>query len=58
MTDFVPYINNNLSFLENKNNYISGFDNNKNKEYTAKNLLTEITFENASEIISGKALIV
>lgn len=32
MTDFVPYIDNNLSFLENKN-----------KEYIAKNLLTEVT---------------
>lgn len=49
MTDFVPYINYNLSFFLNKNNYNTGIDNNKNKEYTAKNLLTEITFENTSE---------
>ena len=43
--DFVPYIDNNLSLflLENKE-YISGFDNNKNKEYIAQNLLTEVTY--------------
>ena len=50
MTDFVPYIDNNLSFFLNKKDInISGIDNNKNKEYNAKNLLTEMTFENASE---------
>ena len=38
-----------MSFFLNKNNYNTGIDNNKNKEYTAQNLLTEITFENAYE---------
>lgn len=48
MTDFVPYINNNLSFLYNKKDInITGIDNNKNKEYNVQNLLTEMTFENA-----------
>ena len=33
VTDFVPYIDNNVKLFSNKNNYITGIDNNKNKEY-------------------------
>ena len=44
VTDFVPYIDNNLSLLYNEKDInISGIDNNKNKEYTVQNLLTEVT---------------
>lgn len=51
MTDFVPYIDNNLSLFSNKNKeYISGIDNNKSKEYIVQNLLTEVTFENDTYI--------
>ena len=42
VTDFVPYIDNNVKLLYNENKeYISGIDNNKNKEYIVQNLLTK-----------------
>ena len=43
VTDFVPYIDNNVKLFLNKKDIYSGIDNNKNKEYIAKNLLTEVT---------------
>ena len=44
VTDFVPYIDNNLSLLYNEKDInISGIDYNKNKLYNVQNLLTEIT---------------
>ena len=46
MTDFVPYIYDNKSlFLRKNKEYISGLDNNENKEYIVQNLLTEVTFD-------------
>ena len=43
VTDFVPYIDNNLSlFLNKKDINITGIDNNKNKEYIVQNLLTKV----------------
>ena len=51
MTDFVPYIDNNLSFFLNKktiNNSYSGMDNNQSKQYNAQKLLTEVTLLNTT----------
>ena len=44
VTDFVPYIDNNVKLFSNKKDInISGIDNDKSKEYIVQNLLTEVT---------------
>ena len=44
VTDFVPYIDNNVKlFLNKKDINITGIDNDKSKEYIVQNLLTEVT---------------
>lgn len=45
VTDFVPYIDNNMLLFSNKNNYISGIDNNKINNIPVQNLLTEVTLK-------------